>query len=386
MTPTQPRATRTRHGLPAAALLVAGAFALTACGVGSSPGSGATAAPSGTPATGSAAASAFPTSGSGTLNLYNWTDYISPDLLKRFTAETGIEVKLDTYDSNETLLAKIEPGNPGYDVIVPSDYMVKQMISQGLLEQVTPASFPNGGGIKPEFLSVYFDQGRQYTAPYMYGTTGIAYDPSQGGGATVDSWAQFFAPPAAYKGKVGTLNDQIEVVHAALRAVGAKPCSEDSADYARVDALLKAWKPDVAVVNSDNVIARMASGEQWMHMMWNGAFHRAKQDNAKLEYVYPKEGMTLWQDNLAIPKGAPNLDNAKIFLNWMMDPENIAEATNFVGYNNGITGSDAFFDAALKTDPAVNPAPEQAALATPVEACSTTANDLYTKVWENFRS
>ena len=174
-------------------------------------------------AEGDAAAAAFPTPNGGEVNLYNWTDYISPDLLKRFEAETGITVNLDNYDSNETLLAKLQAGGANYDVIVPSDYMVAQMIELGLLEQVAPSTFPNGGNIKDNFLDVYFDNGRQYTAPYMYGTTGIAVDPTKTS-SEVTSWADFFAADNPAGDKVGTLNDQVEVIHAALRAVGSKPC------------------------------------------------------------------------------------------------------------------------------------------------------------------
>ena len=335
-------------------------------------------------AEGDAASAAFPTPNGGEVNLYNWTDYISPDLLKRFEAETGITVNLDNYDSNETLLAKLQAGGANYDVIVPSDYMVAQMIELGLLEQVAPSSFPNGGNIKDNFLDVYFDTGRQYTAPYMYGTTGIAVDPTKTS-REVTSWADFFAADNPAGGKGGTLNDQGEVIHAALRAVGSQPCSTNKEDYVKVLTLLQDWKPNVAVINSDGVIGRMASGEQVMHMMWNGAFTRAQADNKNLVYVYPKEGLNLWQDNFAIPKGAQNVDNAKIFINWMMDPKNIGEATNFVGYDNGITGSDQFMDAALATSPAVIIPAEDVALATPTPGCPTEAVDLYDQVWTEFK-
>jgi spermidine/putrescine transport system substrate-binding protein len=398
-------------GRVAAALTmgVVGVLALAACGgettVGGGAGSAAAAVSSAASAVQSAASAAadagasaaasagagsavaaadFPKPNGGELNLYNWTDYISPDLLKRFEKETGIKVNLDSYDSNETLLAKLQAGGANYDVIVPSDYMVKQMIELGLLEESNPASFPNGANIKPNFLDVYFDTGRKYTAPYMYGTTGIAYDPVKMG-TKVTSWADFFNPNSPAAGKIGTLNDQVEVIHAALRAVGSKPCSTNKEDYVKVEELLKAWKPAVAVINSDGVIGRMGSGEQLMHMMWNGAFTRAQADNKNLEYVYPKEGLNLWQDNLAIPKGAQNVDNAKIFINWMMDPKNIGEGTNFVGYDNGITGSDKFMKPELAANPAVIIPAEDVALAQPTPACPTEAVDLYDQVWTDFK-
>ena len=367
-----------------------GALALAACGgettMGGASSAPAASAPAASAPAGEASAPAadFPTAGSGELNLYNWTDYIDPALLKRFESETGITVNLDNFDSNETLLAKLQAGGANYDVIVPSDYMVKQMIELGLLQKVAPSSFPNGANIKPEFLSVYFDDGRQYTAPYMYGTTGIAVDPTKLK-RPVTSWADFFAADGPAPGKTGTLNDQVEVVHAALRAVGAQPCSTNRDDYVKVEALLKGWKPNVAVINSDGVIGRMASGEQTMHMMWNGAFTRAQADNKNLQYVYPKEGLNLWQDNFAIPVGAQNVDNAKIFINWMMDPKNIGEASNFVGYDNGITGSDASMKPELSSNPAVVMPEEAKALAKPTPACPQEAVDLYDQVWTSFK-
>ena len=388
-------ATRRRFG-SMVALAAAGILALAACGGettmgGGSPAASAEAPAASAPADGGGAsaeaapeAAAFPTPNGGELNIYNWTDYLSPDLLKRFESETGIKVKLDTYDSNETLLAKLQAGGANYDIIVPSDYMVKQMIDLGLLQQVAPSGFPNGGNIKPEFLDVYFDAGRQFTAPYMYGTTGIAVDPTKTS-REVTSWADFFAKDNPAGGKAGTLNDQVEVIHAALRAVGSKPCSTNKDDYVKVEALLKDWKPNVAVINSDGVIGRMASGEQTMHMMWNGAFTRAQADNKNLQYVYPKEGLNLWQDNFAIPNGAQNVDNAKIFINWMMDPKNIGEATNFVGYDNGITGSDQFMTPELGTNPAVVIPEDKKSLATPTPACPTEAIDLYDQVWTTFK-
>lgn len=372
------------------ALGMTGLLALSACGGettmgGASSNAATSAAPAPSEETGGDSAAAdFPTPNGGELNLYNWTDYISPELLDRFESETGITVNLDNFDSNETLLAKLQAGGANYDVIVPSDYMVAQMIELGILQEIDPAAFPNGQYIKPEFLDVYFDPGRKYTAPYMYGTTGIAYDPTKTGG-DITSWAQFFDPASPAAGKIGTLNDQVEVIHAALRAVGSAPCSPNKEDYIKVEELLAKWKPGVAVINSDGVIGRMASGEQTMHMMWNGAFTRAQADNPNLAYAYPSEGINLWQDNFAVPVGAQNIDNAKIFINWMMDPANIGEATNFVGYDNGITGSDAFMQEDIASDPAVIMSMENAVLAKPTPGCSVDAIDLYDQVWTTFK-
>jgi spermidine/putrescine transport system substrate-binding protein len=282
-------------------------------------------------------------------------------------------------------LAKIQAGGGGYDVIVPSDYMVGQMVELGLLEKVDAASLPNGKNIDPAFLDVYFDKGRAYTVPYLYGTTGIAVDTSQVKNPP-KSWKEFFTVTDETAGKIGILNDQSEVLNAALKATGNKPCSNDPAAWEAVSALLKDFKGKVQVINSDDVIGRMSTGEQAVHMMWNGAFHRAKEKNAKLEYVFASDTLNLWQDNLAVVKGAKNLDNAKKFLNFMADPVNSAIAVNAQGYASGISGVGDLVSDALKADPAVNPTPANAALGVPTPPCDAATVSIYDKVWTEFKS
>ena len=321
----------------------------------------------------------------GEVNLYNWTDYISEDLLARFSSETGIAVNLSNYDSNETMLATLAAGGTGYDVIVPSDYIIPQLIEQDLIQPIDAFAMENAANIDPAFLDPYFDVGRIYTAPYLYGTTGLAVDTSQVPDPP-DSWAEFFAVPEGSDGSIGMMNDQVEVIHAVLRAVGATPCSTDPADYARGEELLDGFKPSVSVINSDGIIERMAAGENSIHMEWNGAAYRSWLENPDLVYVYPSDGLTLWQDNFAVPTGAPNVEQAKVFINWMMDPRNIAAATNWNGYANAIIGSDAYIEDALASSPMVVPPAEDLAFAAPVESCSVEAIDLYDRLWTSFRS
>ncbi len=321
----------------------------------------------------------------GELNLYNWTDYISEDLLSRFSEETGIAVNLSNYDSNETMLATLAAGATGYDVIVPSDYIIPQLIEQDLIQPIDAFAMENAANIDPAFLTPYFDDGRVYTAPYLYGTTGLAVDTSQVPEPPA-SWAEFFAVPEGSDGSIGMMNDQIEVIHAVLRAVGAQPCSTDPADYAQAEDLLDAFKPSVSVINSDGIIERMASGENSIHMEWNGAAYRSSLENPNLVYVYPSDGLTLWQDNFAVPTGAPNLEQAKVFINWMMDPQNIAEATNWNAYGNAIVGSDAYVEDKLASSPMVVPSAQELSYAAPVETCPLEATDLYDRLWTSFRS
>jgi len=356
-----------RHRASAIAALAA-VLLLSACGSSSSNGGTST--------------GAFPTAGTGEVHVYNWTDYIDPDQLKAFTAETGIKVVLDTYDSNETMLAKLQAGATGYDVVVPSDYMVAQMIQLNLLQKVDVASFPNGKNIKPNMLSVYWDKGRQYSAPWMYGTTGIACNTVDPNCANIKSWKDWFTSKDT---KMDSLKDQVEVVSAALRATGvaaADLCTTDKSKYLAAQNLLNGFHP--AVIDSDSGIERVIAGTSMIRQAWNGSTHRMKAKVPTVEYIYPSEGLNLWADNLAIPVGAPNVDNAKIFINWMMDPKNAAAESNFTGYDNGITGSDAFMTADMKNDPAVVMPADKVALATPTPNCGKEARDLYTQVFTSW--
>lgn len=328
---------------------------------------------------------AFPTAQGGELNLYNWTDYIDPEQLKAFTAETGIKVNLDTFDSNETLLAKLQSGATGYDVIVPSDYMVAQMVELGLLEDIGVSSFPNGKNIDPNFMEVYWDKGRNYSAPYMYGSTGIAVNTSDAAANKITSWKDFFNADGLTS--VDVLKDQTEVVSAALRASGvaaADLCTTDKTKYVAAQKILDGFKPKV--IDSDGGIERMVKESSMVRMAWNGSVNRMVTDNPKIKYVFPTEGLNFWADNLAVPKGAKNIDNAKIFINWMLSPKQGAAATNFTGYGNAVLGSGEFMLPSIKSDPGINVSPENAKLVSPTPNCSTEARDLYTQLFTSWTS
>jgi spermidine/putrescine transport system substrate-binding protein len=360
-----------RKGTYFAALAAASALLLSACGGESTATDGASA---------TAASGEFPTSGSGVVNLYNWTDYIDPALLEKFTAETGIEVVLDTFDSNETLLAKLQSGATGYDVIMPGDYMVEQMIGLGMLQEVGVSSFPNGKYIAPEFMDVYFDPGRKFTGPYMYGSTGIACNTKlEPKCDEIKSWKDFYTGNYA---QVNSMKDQVEVVSTALLATGVPAsdlCTTDTAKYIAAEELLSGFKPDV--IDSDGGNERMITGQSSIRMSWNGDTHRMKMGNPDIIFIYPSEGLNFWSDHMAIPVGAPNLDNAKIFINWMMDPVNMATASNFSGYNNSITGTSDLMSDELKSDPAVIVPDEFKSLLSPIPNCGEEARELYTQVF-----
>ncbi|HMA14628.1 MAG TPA: extracellular solute-binding protein [Kiloniellaceae bacterium] len=321
----------------------------------------------------------------GELFLYNWSNYFPPDLLTKFEQDTGIKVTLDVYDSNETMLAKLQAGAAGYDVVVPSDYMVKIMIEEGLAEKIDAGQMENFKNVMAPHDKQSFDPEREYSAPYMWGTTGFTYDSAKVG-ELEESWKEVFEPKDALKGQIAMLNDEVEVYNAAAYYTGVDKCTEDTKEAQKILNVLEAQKPHVATYNSDGTIDRLAAGEVLAHMQWNGASHRTKETLPTAVYMYPKEGISFWADNFVVPTSAPNKENAKIFVNWMMAPENAAIASNFTGYMNAVRGSDAFMDESLKNDPAVAMPEEYADRLRPNLNCSAAARELRNKVWTRLKS
>jgi spermidine/putrescine transport system substrate-binding protein len=320
------------------------------------------------------------------LLLFNWANYFPPDLLKRFEAETGIKVTLDTYDTNQTMLAKLQAGGTGYDIVVPTGPTLQSMIREGLVVPIDAASMPNFKNVRAPFDKPVFDPERKYSVPYMWGTTGFAYDSAKvKGGKLDDSWKEVFDPRPELVGNIAMLSDMGEVFIAAAHYLGFDICPENAEEGQKILDLLLKQKPAVKLYSASGTVDRMATGEVAMHHAWNGSYHRAQKRLTTLVYVYPKEGMNLWGDNFAVPKGGKNFQNAKLFVNWMMDPKNAAEASNFTGYNNAIAGSDQHLNDVLKADPAVNPPREYVSRFRSTRECSKAGLDLRERVWTRLR-
>lgn len=322
---------------------------------------------------------------SGELYLYNWANYFPPELIEKFEQDTGINVTLDVYDSNETMLAKLQAGATGYDIVFPSGYMVGVLIDEGLAKKIDASGMPNFENVRPPHKAPAFDPDRAYSAPYMWGTTGIAYDPERAPDLEA-SWEEFFEPRDELKGKIAALNDQVEMYNAGARYLGIDVCTEKPKQAQRILELLQGQKAHLAMYSSTGTIDRMVAGEVVMHHMWNGAAHRAKQQRESITYLYPKEGLAFWSDNMVVVENAPNPANARTFVNWMMAPENAAAASNYTGYMNAIAGSGQHLDAALKNDPAVNMPEEYADRLRPSQECSPEARELRDKVWTRLKN
>ncbi|MCB8880213.1 extracellular solute-binding protein [Acidisoma cellulosilytica] len=319
----------------------------------------------------------------GVLHIYNWTDYTSPDLLKKFTKETGIKVTLDTYDSNETLLAKLKAGAGGYDLVIVSNDFVKIFIDQKLIQPVDAASMANFHYLDPRWQKRPWDATAAYTVPWQWGTTSFVYDTNVYPGP-VDSMSTLFDPPAVFKGKIGMLGSPSEVINFALLDVGAEPCSSDPATLKKVMALLEAQKPFVKVYNSDAIDDRMISGETTMSMAYSGGAARMQARKSTIHYVYAKEGGIGWMDNLAVPVGAPDLENAKKFMNFMMDPQNAAVETEFAQYQNAVPDSNKYLPASITQAPQFNPPAGYKILFSP--GCGVKATKDFDRIWTLLRN
>lgn len=324
---------------------------------------------------------AYPDRALGRITVYARPDSLPADLLSRFEADTNISAVTADYGSAEEMAAAVSAGETPYDVVVVPEYLVTLMTDNGLLARIDVTAFPNGTGLEDSLVEVPYDPGRMFTAPYVEGTTGIGYD-STGTGTAIASWADYFAADSPAAGRIGSLGDVHEVVAAALRAAGAQPCSEDPADYEKALTLLQAWRPQVAAIDSTGVVKRVSTGRTTVQMMRSSDFHRAAANQPSLQWVAPAEGTTLWHDTWAVPVNAKNAEAGVVFINWMLDPRNAADAADAVGARATLPTAAEQQDAAVRNDPVVNPPAQQAGTAMP--ECSLDALDLYDQVWTAF--
>jgi len=317
-------------------------------------------------------------SAEGDLFIYNWTDYTAPDLITKFEEETGISVTLDTYDSNETLLAKLQSGATGYDIVVPSHNFVEIFITEELIQPINAADLTGAENVAADFSNSFWDAGNVYTVPWQWGTTSYTVDTNVYGG-DIDTYEVLFNPPEELQGQIGMFKSADEVISMASISLGVPLCSESPEEMVKVLELLEAQRPHVKIYSSDGILERLTSGDTAVHQNWNGYSIRAREANPAMTYAFPQEGVIAWADNLAVPTGAANYDNAIKFIEFMMQPENVAIQSNFAGYSNGIMGSADFMSEDLKAAHELSP-PEGTPLVFS-QSCSEAAIELQNRVW-----
>ena len=291
------------------------------------------------------------------LNLYIWSSYMPQDVLDDFTKQTGITVHYDLYDSNEPVLEKLQSGVADYDLVVPSDYMVRILIHLKLLQPLARERLEGFGNLDPRFLNKGFDPANRYSLPYVWGTTGFGYS-AERVKSRPDSWAPLFDP--ANKGQILMLDDMRECFSAALKYLGESINTRDPAILKKAAELLKKQKPLVKTYNSSDFENILASGDVTYAHAYNGQIAKVMAANpGRFGYVVPKEGATLWVDSVCVPAQARHIDAIYAFLNFILDPKINARIVNGISYASGNGAALPFIKPEIVQDPAIY-APEEA--------------------------
>jgi len=319
----------------------------------------------------------------GTLNIFNWGNYTNPDLITKFEAETGIKVTITDYDSNDTALAKIKAGGHGFDIVVPTHAYVPIYIGEGLLMETRPDQMENFKNVSSTWVDVEWDQGRRYTVPWQWGSTGVVVNTKYYKG-DINTSAIFMDPPDELKGKINVVPEMGDVMGLAIMYHGGEPCTDDKTLLKKVRDSLVAAKEHWLGMDYGN-LEKFAKEDLWAGVNWNGSTFRMRLQNENIAYGYPKEGYILWMDSVAVLADAKNVDEAKAFQNFVMDPENAALISAFARYSNGIDGSDAFMPEDMQTAPEVVVPAEHASNGKFVLACPPDVQALYTRIWTDLQ-
>ena len=319
--------------------------------------------------------------------MYNWTEYIDPDILPQFEEATGIRVIEDNFSSNEEMLAKLQGGATGYAITVPSDYTVAIMIEEGMLHKLDHDNIPNLANLAERFRNVPYDPGNQYCVPYMWGTTGIVYDSASIEEPT--SWAVIFEPDpqTLWYGRTTMLDDPREAFAAALTYLGYDINTTDEAQLQEAKEVLIRAKPGLAGYDSDTYEDLVASGENLLAHGWNGDFLVAQEDNENVLYVMPAEGGVVWVDNLCIPISASPEEKlaAEMFINYLLEPEIGAQNSNYIYYASPNQAAEEFLDEEFLNDPTVYPPADVMQKLHYIEPVGE-AESLYQRLWDEVKS
>jgi putrescine transport system substrate-binding protein len=336
------------------------------------------------------------------VNVYNWSDYINPQALEQFTKQTGIKVRYDTFDANETLETKLLAGKSGYDVVVPTAYFLERQIMAGVFQKLDKSKLPNLTNVWPEIAKrlAGYDPGNQYGVNYMWGTTGIGYNVKAvrdrfGENYKVASWDLVFKAENLAKFKdcgVHMLDSADDILPAALHYLGLDPNSTKPDDLEKAATLLQKIRPFVRKFHSSEYLNALASGEICLVVGWSGDIKQAKnraveaKNGIEIGYAIPKEGAQMWFDNFAIPKDAPHPDEALAFINFMLDPQIAAMNSNMIAYANGNLASQKYIDKKVLDDPSVYPDEAMMAKLYTVSARNPRAQRLINRIWTRIKT
>jgi putrescine transport system substrate-binding protein len=332
-----------------------------------------------------------------TVHIYNWSDYIAEDTVKKFEEATGYKVVYDVYDSNEVLEAKLLAGNSGYDVVVPTSSFFARQLQAGVYQEIDKSKLPNLKYMDPTLMkgAEAYDPGNAHSVIYMWGTTGLGYNEEAvkkrlGDDAPTDSWALVFDPQYAEKLAdcgISMLDSQTDVLQSALAYLGLDPKSTSADDMEKAAELLQKVRPYVRYFHSSQYISDLANAEVCVSIGYSGdvfiAADRAEQANngVTIKYSVPKEGAQQWFDLMAIPADAPNPEGAMAWMNFIMEPQITADITNYVWYANANTASMEFVEDDIKNDPAIFPPAEVVAKLFPTVVYDAKLDRVMTRLW-----
>jgi len=336
------------------------------------------------------------------VNVYNWSDYIAPDTIERFTAETGIAVNYDVFDSNDTLEARMLAGSSGFDVVVPTADFMQRQIAAGVYQPLNKDLLPNLANMDPQLMALaeVFDPGNEHGVIYLWGTTGLGYNAAavaerMGEDYEVDSWALVFDPALAAQFQdcgIAWLDAPTEMFPAAMRYLGLDPTSTDQADFDAAAELLNGVRSTVRYFHSSQYISDLANGEICLAVGWSGdvlqAAERADEAGAGVEvgYAIPDEGAHLWFDMLVIPSDAPNPEVAHAFINFLMEPQISADIVNYVMFPNANAASNEFIDEDILNDPTIYPTAEAKEGFWTLQPYDSRTDRVVTRLWTRVRT
>jgi spermidine/putrescine transport system substrate-binding protein len=318
-------------------------------------------------------------SAAGELNIFNWGDYTSADMIKKFEAAYDVKVTITDYDSNDTALSKVRAGGHGFDVVVPSANYVPIWVKEGLLLEARHDQMENFKNVDERWVNVPWDEGRHYTVPWLWGVSGIGVNTKVYGG-DINTSAIWLDPPAELVGKINVAPEMNDVLFATIKYFGGNWCTDDLELLKKVRDKLVEAKPKWLAMDY-SVTEKLPAGDYAAVYYWNGAIMRSRQKNPDIKFGYPKEGFPYFMDSVAILKDAKNVENAKLFMNFIMEPENAAMISAFAKYANGIKGSMEFMPPEMQSAPELVVPPEFEKAGEFLTSCEPQVQELYTKLW-----
>lgn len=265
------------------------------------------------------------------LNIYNWGDYIDPELLKQFEKEYGYKVNYETFDSNEAMEAKIKQGGTAYDIAIPSEYMIQKMKKEHLLSSLDHTKIHGLKNIDPRFLDLDFDKENRYSIPYFWGTLGIVYNDKFVDGDKIKHWEDLWRPEL--KKNIMLIDGAREVMGLSLTTFGHSINSKDKKHLTQATKKLNALTPNVKAIVADEIKMYMANEESAVAVTFSGEAADMMAENEHLHYVIPPEGSNLWFDSIVIPKTSKNQEGAYDFINFMLKPEIAKQNAEYIGYS-----------------------------------------------------